>query len=1244
MPKLPTWADMGKPSDMGPQGKVPEIPVAREYYNQLAKNAEALAGIGSTIGGAIDKAEAADTKEQSIDAVNEADVAIRDYLSQKTAELSNDPNLDKEKVLGMEDDVDKFSAPYINAIKDPTVRERFSARSYNQILGATGQLHRKIAQNEDVGIVGKSFERVDKSFGIYTRDEEIARQTAAQPPDTGGDGIDPVALSRISANDAARQFEGNYLAEMSRLKPGQQMKLQERVFGDKGPVANFFRSYPMPVEDKQEILERALPESQRFWRMPVTPGPNAPGAVPGAPKPGSDQDWPAGQGPNMSRPGPGPSTGTGIPQITPEMQRSRPPRFSGALSIPATKEGGFDQASYLGATGGLNRGSMPYGTFNLSEQGTGSTIADYYRRAGLPDPGISFNLGSDKHGPIKIDDPKYGTRSEIQIHMANTNDVDKIVSSGCLAIAPDQFPTAAAHLKQFMKENPGAVLSLAPAPPGKPHEWRVLTKDEATGGNAPQFTANQAVKNLDKVDGNKDYSNATGKEITQGIYQSFRNLGYTDFGAKTMVAEIRREHGGDFAAEGGSRRPFGFEQEPANRNQVNFGFINSTGQRTREILADLDKAGLVSYDAPKTRLNPEGIRVENSQRALDVMAAWYDKDLKEKGARDPNAIINGADPRELPDLLRDENYNDVHDAHRRTAAWIQWQHPEIYGGRYKYGIAGQRHYDNMMADRQSLDRIIDQNAVTRVADSGQPMRLGGPKDEDTGAPSGFVDERDNDPANQPSEGPALPGPENAGTNGNLPNQAQGPAPSRNDGDVGALERLAARLNPRVIQTMMTANRIAVTDKNNRWSNSASLYAAQTGEDYRDPQTGLTYKEWANKARILPNQRDATLRKIEDAKLRFNTFNDIAFVGADEIQKRIEGIGGNDPETMAVREKLKEDLVKAYTKVEELRQDDPALLTQGWNYKLDNKVGAINIDKDGRAITLRNPDQRAKPHPLVQQAINDIRMDGDNGVQIVQAPDGSLVLNTSQAKSPYIRQESWNRFLSAVSAAQTDMGIPDAEQRLLTKHAAKVFLGAVPTKDMDAFEKHWIKKADQMEAMVGPLWAPRIMQELRDNFIKDQERLNRANPVIDDMIGKANKMAAGVGDYAQMPTGLDKFAQGANGNIAAGTRADDMRRLDMIGRAVNGDSMPVALDAPSIGSPTFQQFGSDRTMTVPSKLIPEGASGTSGKNATPQPNPQQIDLLKQNPDRWQDFDLKFGKGAAARALAVPKSKGWFGFGG
>lgn len=241
---------------------------------------------------------------------------------------------------------------------------------------------------------------------------------------------------------------------------------------------------------------------------------------------------------------------------------------------------------------------------------------------------------------------------------------------------------------------------------------------DAAGTPETTTRGSDFVPDTDPKSMKRDLTQVSGNEMTTEIYKAFRGIGYTDFGAKVMLAEIRREHGGEFASGGASagRRPFGFEQEPAKRDQVNFGFINSTGARTKELLNYLDGKGLVSYDAPKSRLNPSGIRVHPTPETLQAMAQWYDTDLRTKGARDPHAIIKGADPKQLPDLLRDPNYKDNEDAHRRTAAWIQWQHPEIYGGKYKYGIAGQRHYNMMLADQARLDGIITQQGQKGAKD------------------------------------------------------------------------------------------------------------------------------------------------------------------------------------------------------------------------------------------------------------------------------------------------------------------------------------------------------------------------------------------------------------------------------------------------------------------------------------------------------------------------------------------------
>lgn len=381
----------------------------------------------------------------------------------------------------------------------------------------------------------------------------------------------------------------------------------------------------------------------------------------------------------------------------------------------------------------------------------------------------------------------------------------------------------------------------------------------------------------------KDYSNASGREISQGIYQAFRNLGYTDFGAKTMVAEVHREHGGEFSKEHGSRRPFGFEWEPSpdHKGQVNFGFINSTRQRTAEIIAALDKEGLVSYDAPKSALNPKGIRVANSQRALDVMAAWYDNDLATNGARDPNAIIRGADPKELPKLLRDPNYNDVDDAHRRTAAWIQWQHPEIYGGRYRNGIAGQAHLNSMLANRRNLDgMLVDTGGKAPVTD-------------DAGIPPEAFEDTDEAPYKALKPGQRLKLLNvarvalRAGTEQELRDAAE---KIRRSGDDGAVDAVLQRATKIMTPNQVTKYKLAIDEARMEYKAIAPLpdLSPEEAEQHLDrllPDEGAPEESYRSRAKVF-DRAQRTWSKVE-AERRKDPANAVGQSG--EVKSAFEGL-------------------------------------------------------------------------------------------------------------------------------------------------------------------------------------------------------------------------------------------------------------------------------------------------------------------------------------------------------------------
>lgn len=189
------------------------------------------------------------------------------------------------------------------------------------------------------------------------------------------------------------------------------------------------------------------------------------------------------------------TTAPSISSISPQEQKERPYRIQGQAVLPATSS--FGESSYSAVTGGGGRGSMAYGNHALYEQqgGAGSVIRNYLRNINDPtgSKNVVFNVGSP--GGVMAD-PKVGTRSEIQIHMGSTNDINKLVSSGCLAIPPNEYPKFIAHLKEMIKEKGSASLAIMPSAPGEPHKFQFLGPDDINKSKMQRISADEAVNNF----------------------------------------------------------------------------------------------------------------------------------------------------------------------------------------------------------------------------------------------------------------------------------------------------------------------------------------------------------------------------------------------------------------------------------------------------------------------------------------------------------------------------------------------------------------------------------------------------------------------------------------------------------------------------------------------------------------------------------------------------------------------------
>lgn len=212
-----------------------------------------------------------------------------------------------------------------------------------------------------------------------------------------------------------------------------------------------------------------------------------------------------------------------------------------------------------------------------------------------------------------------------------------------------------------------------------------------------------------------DAKNSSPAQRQQAVYDAFRKLGYTHFGAMAMVRETGRENNFN------PNMMFGTHQDPAKPSQTNFGIFSMAGIRSK---------ALYEYLKNNKSVDSSGMVIQN-QKTIDLMAKFIDQDMKTNSTKwfGSGAVIKGQDPRELPDKLRDPRFGqnseeDLHNAHRGLASYILWQHPEIFGGKYRKGIAGQRHYEMMLKRTEEYEKNIKKQSESDIVYIGDSVARG----------------------------------------------------------------------------------------------------------------------------------------------------------------------------------------------------------------------------------------------------------------------------------------------------------------------------------------------------------------------------------------------------------------------------------------------------------------------------------------------------------------------------------------
>ena len=342
-----------------------------------------------------------------------------------------------------------------------------------------------------------------------------------------------------------------------------------------------------------------------------------------------------------------------------------------------------------------------------------------------------------------------------------------------------------------------------------------------------------------------------------------------------------------------------------------------------------------------------------------------------------------------------------------------------------------------------------------------------------------------------------------------------------------------------------------------------------------------------------NEKAAVLRQRQAAHWEYDAVSPLAAMSPDQATAHFAKLAKatddalhaqtGDPEagTYKDRKAVQALAQKKWDKVQKDRDDDPALSVSTGEGKDPGVDAAYRLASQTR--------------------------------DVIQ-PDGST------AKIPAYSPQTVNqKVIDARLAAQEQRGIPQGERSPLTKDEGKALLnlGTDHPADLDpvAFDAKMKAAATRARDLYGPQYDVFALQKASEDLIKDKAKRDAAGFVITKL---ARGEALDPADYRRIQQSWE-----------TGRLSKFMDHLDTGGPTavpvsppVGGSGNPFASAPAPAAAP-----GPAQQPSAPSRVaVPFTASGPA-KAA-----PAQIDYLRNNPAAAQEFDKRFGPGAAARILA------------